>query len=342
MGRSIRIFREIEPPLMQASLPINKFATWHTWSEIVPPFPSSCSRRSRATGSAAASPRGRPHRQGRDETFTTRRPSCLIALGAGGKAPQLSYDWTFSWSPDRWKDNGVRQRFISFARSLDSARPSRKIMLFDGLMKPDLTSNGMHALLALLRGALVELAGDERAAMYTPLGEVGKNAGAFPLHADLYIPHMLFNVFDEVSADDTGASTFLSVPALCNLLPSVRPLPARKRQAIIAVFAKESSVDRFEILYDLLHGGHRWVPALEKLLEERQFRIKLQTGQGYLLHDRIWLHGREAPRGGVPINRVRRFVFGGGLGIERRASTNSVRRHQVRGPSARRGASRPA
>jgi hypothetical protein len=45
-------------------------------------------------------------------------------------------------------------------------------------------------------------------------------------------------------------------------------------------------------------------------MEQRQLRIKLYAGQGYLLSDRAWLHGRDAPRGGVPINRLHRLVFG--------------------------------
>jgi len=158
---------------------------------------------------------------------------------------------------------------------------------------------------------MVALAGDPRTAMYTPLGTIGKNAGEFPLHADLYIPTLLFNVFDNVSSEGSSASTFLSVASLRRLIPAVPSLPAARGRAIAALFERETRKDQFEVLYDLLHGEHRWVPALERAMTRRQLAIRLQAGQGYLLHDRKWLHGRAAPDGSVPVDRLRRLVFDG-------------------------------
>lgn len=277
------IFRKIDPPSSQASLPINRYATWHTWSESFRVFLCQTAAELRRLG-----------------------PSRLRRVGG-----LHVYDRTYSWSPAKWSDDRIRRRFDLFARSLNAVRPGRRIMLFDGMIVPGLNSAELRTLFALLRGTLIELAGDERAAMYQPLGEVGKNAGEFPLHADLYIPPMLFNVFDQVAPDDGAASIFLSVAALHKLIPTVMSLPAPKGKAIIAIFERESPTDRFEMLYDLLHGSHRWVRDLEQAMGQRQLRIKLRAGQGYLLHDRMWLHGRDAPCGGVPINRVHRLVFGG-------------------------------
>jgi len=41
-------------------------------------------------------------------------------------------------------------------------------------------------------------------ALYAPL--TPGNNGEFPLHCDMYIPKRLFNVFDDVPDDDSGAS----------------------------------------------------------------------------------------------------------------------------------------
>jgi len=220
------------------------------------------------------------------------------------------YDRTYSWSSTYWTDENLRKRFTSFVRSLAATRPNREIILLDGLISENIDSRRLHTLFALLRGVLVELADDERAAMYAPLGEIGARAGDFLLHADLYVPSILFNVFDQVPRDGSGASTFLSVTSLRKLLRALPSLPARKAKTILELFKQEPRVDRFDVLYDLLHGDHPWVPELERAMEQRQLRIKLHRGQGYLLSDRAWLHGRDAPLGGVPANRVRRLVFG--------------------------------
>jgi hypothetical protein len=275
------IFCEIKPPTAQADLSINGNATWHTWSRSFRKF----------------------LRDAADEFGQLGKPRISHILG-------LKYGSTYSLSPKRLTDAGLSQRFAAFSRSLHDVRPSRKIMLLDDLLCADLDSKKLRALLALLRGSFATSAADERAAMYSPLGEVGKRAGGFPLHSDLFIPQILLNVFDEVSADDSGASTFLPVATLRQLLPKIKFLPVLKAKEIVALFAEKSPADHFDMLYDLLHGSHRWVRNLEHAMEQRQFRIKLHAGQGYLLNDRFWLHGREAPLCGVSINRLHRLVFG--------------------------------
>jgi hypothetical protein len=276
------VFCEIEPPPMHAASTMNRFATWHTWSDEFRIFL-------------------------RDASAELNRLSEPRLCRVDGLTV---YNQTFSWSPNHLKDRGIQQRLACFARSLYAAQPGRRILLLHNLLGPDLDSGGLHALFAMIRGALVELAGDPRAAMYTPLGEVGRDARGFALHADLYIPPMLLNVFDHVAADDTGASTFLSVSELRRLISSVGSLPAQEGRKIMALFDRPVRSDRFEDLYDLLHGDHPWARDLEEAMEQRQLSIKMESGQGYLLHDRTWLHGREAPTGGVPADRVRRLVFG--------------------------------
>jgi hypothetical protein len=183
-------------------------------------------------------------------------------------------------------------------------------MLFDGLLGPDLDGNRLHVLFALLRGTLVKIAGNDFAAMYTPLGDTGNDVGDFLLHADLYIPEYLFNVFDNVSASTGGTSTFLAVSSLKRIVALQAEFPDAAARSLLSMFEKQSRSDRFDKCVDLLHGEHRWVPQLEQSLAEHQLKIPLRTGQGYLLHDRSWLHGRIKPNGGVKPNRVRRLIYG--------------------------------
>jgi hypothetical protein len=136
-------------------------------------------------------------------------------------------------------------------------------------------------------------------------------AGNFPLHADLYIPRILFNVFEAVPDDDTGASLFLPVSTLRKLMSGITSLPYEIENLILAIIEQQSEFDGFEVLDNLLHGHWVWVRDLEHAMERKQLRIKLRPGQGYLLDDRKWLHGREAPKGGVPANRLHRLIFSG-------------------------------
>jgi len=273
------IFRKISCPARHAGLPINEFATWHSWSEAFLQFLT----------------------EAKGDLDRLSGPPLIRISGS------RSYNRTFSWPADAWSTKQRIQRFASFAHVLPCS--SSKVMFFDSLFEPGLSSAQFHALFAVLRGTLASLSGNELLAMYSPLGDVGRHRGAFPLHADLYIPQNLLNVFDDVPKDDTGASIFLPFATFSALLPTVRSLPERVARKMIALFCSNSRKDGFDALYDLLYGQHPWALDLGHALEQRQLRIKLGAGQGYLLNDRYWLHGREAPRGGVSACRVHRLVY---------------------------------
>lgn len=276
------IFRRIEPPRGLARLPINRHAAWHTWSDGFRDFLF------RSAGELARLPLP---------------PTRRIKL-------RSRYNYTFSLPPARLKNASLRDQLEAFAQSLAATRPSRKLMLFDGLLGSHLDGKRLHVLFALLRGVLAERATDEFAAMYTPLGDTGGDVGDFLLHADMYVPQYLFNVFDHVPPKTGGSSTFLTVSTLKRIVSRQGGLPERTARNLIAMFESEARTDRYEKCYDLLHGEHRWVPELERSLAEHQLTIPLRSGQGYLLHDRSWLHGRNKPSGGVTANRVRRLIYG--------------------------------
>src|SRR5438046_107786 len=67
--------------------------------------------------------------------------------------------------------------------------------------------------------------------------------------------------------------------------------------------------DRYEENYDLLHGCHDWTKDIEKRMERQLLKVKLFSGQGYMIHDRKWLHGREALSGNLSSKRLYRLVF---------------------------------
>ncbi|MEJ7609069.1 MAG: hypothetical protein WKF37_23045 [Bryobacteraceae bacterium] len=67
--------------------------------------------------------------------------------------------------------------------------------------------------------------------------------------------------------------------------------------------------DRYDELFDILHGVHPWSFKLRRALLASQIRIKLYRGEGYLLDDRKWLHGRDPQSTGVDTSRMHRLAF---------------------------------
>jgi hypothetical protein len=64
------------------------------------------------------------------------------------------------------------------------------------------------------------------------------------------------------------------------------------------------------MFYDLLYTySAYWTKRLTDAMIDHQFLLPFKYGEGYMINDRKWLHGREAPTGGVATNRVHRLVF---------------------------------
>jgi hypothetical protein len=197
-----------------------------------------------------------------------------------------------------------------YARVLARLEPDRRVVLFDGLLSEPIDSAALTILLAALRDALVRVHGEPEAALYAPLGSTGPDAGRFNLHADLYVPHKLMNVFEDVPTDGSGAALFLSAASLMAALAEANA-PDTTIERIRALLERPLEGDRFEEFRGLLYPDTDapWQPALARALSRRQVRRSLGRGQGYLLNDRCWLHGREAPTGGVSPKRLHRLVF---------------------------------
>jgi hypothetical protein len=278
----ISLFQKVAPPRDQSKLAINRCATWYTWS-----------------------PSFRLFIRNMQSTIDSVKRAPMIDI------PNLNdFNHTFSLPLTAINQNRVRQDLLRFAHVLFRMRVPRRLILFTDLLNEDLDSHGLHVLFALFRAALAKLARDDRHALYQPLIPSRDLYGGFPLHADLYIPEMLLNVFDNVPTDASGASIFLKVSVLRRLMASLWTLPQYVRAEILDRFLSKRFADQFNVVYNLLHGvEHAWVPELENRMRKNQLRIKLYRGQGYLIHDRTWLHGRQAAYGGVKSNRAHRLAF---------------------------------
>jgi len=227
----------------------------------------------------------------------------LVRFGDG------EYDYTLDLSRTERLGPNLAARLAAFGRGLHRlATPSP--ILFSNLLGPNISRPALRVALAGARTTIVQLTGDQRSAIYAPLGIVGETEQEeFPLHADLYPPALLLNVFDDVPDDDSGASIFLPAAKLTRAVGELLDMPNLVKREIADCLTRSASEDRYERFYDLLHGDHPWTERLEHTMEANCVTVRLCRGEGYLIHDRYWLHGRTAPTGGVPRDRLHRLIF---------------------------------
>lgn len=195
-----------------------------------------------------------------------------------------------------------------YAAQLAAFSPGRRIYFFSRM---DLAGEGwpLHNVFALLRTLIARQQRRAWSAMYTPLAMTGARAGEFELHADMYRADTLMNVFENVPADGSGQTTLLPVEHLFAVVDEEASIPARVRRQLRQWFGGRVTRDAYTALFDLLHGPHPWVPKLEQQLDALSSLVRLNAHEGYLLHDRMWLHGRQKPTGGVPRDRLRRLIY---------------------------------
>jgi hypothetical protein len=113
---------------------------------------------------------------------------------------------------------------LGLARTLYEMEMPDHIMLLTEMMDERIGGPEIRFLFAFLREALALFSSNPYGALYTPLRDVGRKSGAFPLHVDLYGPVFLLNVFEEVPKSGGGDSKFLSRESLFESLDQTQSL----------------------------------------------------------------------------------------------------------------------
>jgi hypothetical protein len=171
-----------------------------------------------------------------------------------------------------------------------------------------MSSDDLRLLFAGLRDALTPDVSNHSGALYAPLGDTGGEPSEFPLHCDLYVPVRLWNLFDEVPAKGrSGSSIFLRTSDLTALATRCG-VPAAIRTQIKDCL-KGDGRDRYDEFYSLLYDDTPSGQELDRLMRSASYRIRLQRGEGYLIHDRLWMHGRTITEHTVTRNRLHRLTF---------------------------------
>jgi hypothetical protein len=203
----------------------------------------------------------------------------------------------------------IQQQLMRCVRELSTVKCGREVVLFRKMLAPRLSQPEIRVLFALLREAFVVIHSNPAAALYSPVTPEKKDPG-FNLHADLFLTTKLWLIFEDVPLDHTGASLFLSRTALLRCLRGIASIPQQARAAITALLDKPIHKDSYNILYDLIYDTTvKRSKQLQAAMKELTQAIPLFPGEGYLIDDRKWLHGRTAVSTTVTGRRFHRLTY---------------------------------
>jgi hypothetical protein len=189
-------------------------------------------------------------------------------------------------------DGGLRREMLDFARAMYHYElPPGDVVILTGMLDGPGADGALH-LFGWLRAALSAISGEESSAIAAPTGQAGDLDGSFALHADMWIPALLFNVFNHV-VPGQGASLLLSMDDMWDVAVDAGvPAEIRARMADARVDAGEC--DYFEQFNGLLYDDHPWTDDVRRALIAAAIELPMAPGQGYFVNDREWLHGRTA------------------------------------------------
>jgi hypothetical protein len=219
------------------------------------------------------------------------------------------YDHTYSVNLDVHHELGAKA--AGFAEGLRAVEPSDGAYLLCGLLDAEITRGALHVALAAIRTTICDSTNSAQAAVHARLGDVGDDAGAFLLHADLYVPEMLLLIYDDVPEDGSGELLLLPRARFLALLGE-HDVPPHLRRRLASFLLDVGDCDRFAAFYGELYRQRpweRWRDALVADMHDQADRIALRRGEGVILNDRRWLHGRSKPSRGVSPWRLHRLAF---------------------------------
>ena len=218
-------------------------------------------------------------------------------------------DYNFSYTLNLSKlDKGFVEHFKHYAYALHHFDTYDQVLFFHDLINDKINGKLFHSIFSILRALLVEITQDEMGALYSPLTS-GKKENDFPLHCDLYIPTILFNVMENVSKDNSGHSIFLRIDDLFNyVLPETKKIDRHSIATLKKLVKGDVREDNYDKFYGLLYH-ESWASTVKEVSAKYRLRIKLDKGEGYMLNDRIWMHGRDKTNGGVSTKRLHRLIY---------------------------------
>ena len=276
-----RLLKPIETPRRHRHEPLAQQADWYTWSDAT------------------------LHLIEINLERLVRLPNPVSIWVRGCDPYPSTYSYRLSALPKALSDFAIET-----AEALLRVRVGPKLRFTSGMLEPPLTSAVLHKIFALIRAGIAHVNSDPRTALHAPVKTKRRDEG-FALHSDLFLTERLFLVFDNVPPGLSGKSVFLSREVFDTAIAGTTLMPRQQQRKLRRLMRGRVNGDSFDEWFDLVYSSeYPWTRQLGRHVKEASGSIKLRRGEGYLLHDRHWLHGRTPAKGFVSENRFRRLVYG--------------------------------
>ncbi|MGY1821634.1 hypothetical protein [Geodermatophilus sp. SYSU D00079] len=167
----------------------------------------------------------------------------------------------------------------------------------------------LSAFLAALKGAIAEASDHHTTSMKAPIGMgSGSEDGSFPLHADIFPGRYLLNVFNEPAPDRQGASLLMSVAEFGTLAAAAFGEERAARMLTLIRRELPWDMEAYEEVFG--YHDHPDDSGLIAASNAAATCILYRRGEGYLVDDAVWLHGRTVVRKSEhSYDRVHRLTF---------------------------------
>jgi hypothetical protein len=221
---------------------------------------------------------------------------------------QKHYGHTFTLIDPHIEDHFHKEIHGAAKELLDMGSVNRPL-LFERMIDDHISDKTIHYVFSGLQYFMGHLSNIPDNALYSNLGATSKKGFEFPLHTDLYRQKILWILFNQVADDDSGRTVLLPIQKFQEILESLDEMPHHIKQKLL-LSIKNNKRDNFNVFFNTLYKRNApWEKALKEEFDKHQISIKFEKGEGYLLNDRKWLHGRTAPSNGVFHNRLYRMAF---------------------------------
>ncbi len=197
--------------------------------------------------------------------------------------------------PSAVPDAGVVRDLEAFARALhayDIPGTLGGAIVTQSMIGP-VGGYGMKHLFAFLRAVIVEQCGHRLGAHAIETDGTGHDH-IFPPHADMWVTSIILNIFN-IQPPGQGISTMLRMDDAWATIEASGIPPegiAQMRRSI----ADHGSCDLYMQFNAWLYNDHAWSDRLGDELLAMSVGHEMLPGQGYLVDDRRWLHGRKELR----------------------------------------------
>lgn len=278
----MKIFKEIQSPAEHMELTSSHRAKWFTWSDDMLSVSDEI------------------------EAESTK-------YGPPDQIPFKTVDKGATYSVDLKRVGPVFcKTILKISDGIGKIKLKDELYFFDDMIGNTFSSEAFQFLISCIRADLSTRRGDEMGSLYPPLS-TAKPKNTFPVHSDFYFPVHLWNIFDEVPEGNQGLSLLLQVDTLLNkIIKQIPNFPPDKEAHVRSLF-KEKVQNNDHAYYDLfaiLHSKENWwAEEIESGIDKYVLSLKLNRGQGYMVNDRKWLHGRGFTADEVTIKRLHRLLF---------------------------------